>query len=425
MESATTELRVAVERPRTWARRLTITVPADRVARARADVVRRLAQRVRVPGFRKGRVPPGVLERQYGPAIDQEAVERVVGEAYREAIRREGLEPVSQVAVEEIDYRPGSDLTFRVAFEVWPEVVLNRLGGFRIRVERPEVEEADVDRVLERLRREHAAWRAVEGEPPVAGDVAVIELVRPGPDGAPGEPRRYRLALGEGRAAPELEQAVYALRPGEEAEVEVPVAGGEGSRERVRVRLLEAQRPELPALDDAFAARVGPFADLAALRAAVREDLERAADAEAEEEVRRQLVDHILEANPFEVPEAVVNRSLERLVPGERGADAERIAELRRLARPAVERSVKRALVLQRVAELEGLQPTEAEVEARIEELARRAGRPVAEVRARLERTGQRRALEEQILENKVFAFLASLSEVERGNPRRARGLEA
>src|SRR5690606_33301340 len=139
MAHDSSELKIAIEEPRAWARRLIITVPAERVARERGEVARRLAQRLKLPGFRKGRVPAQVLERKYGPAIESETVERIVGNAYREALRAEGLEPITQGSVEEVDYQPGSDLTFRVAFEIRPQIQLERLGGFQLVRERPEV----------------------------------------------------------------------------------------------------------------------------------------------------------------------------------------------------------------------------------------------------------------------------------------------
>src|SRR5262245_41830554 len=112
------ELKITVEKPATWSRRLTITIPAEQLEQEKQNTARRLASRGKLPGFRKGKVPATVLERRFGPAIEQETIERVMGEAYREAIKREGLQPISQAAIDAIDYQAGSDLTFKVDFEV-------------------------------------------------------------------------------------------------------------------------------------------------------------------------------------------------------------------------------------------------------------------------------------------------------------------
>jgi len=412
MAQESSNLKIAIEEPRTWARRLTITVPAERVERERGEVTRRLAQRLKLPGFRKGKIPAHVLERRYGPAIDSETVERVVGNAYREALRAEGLEPITQGSVEEVDYKPGSDLTFRVAFEIKPQIQLERLGGFQLVRERPEVRDEDVDRMIERLRAEHAVWRPIEDATPEDGDgveVELTELDKPEP-----KPERYRLVLGQGQAVPEVEALIRGLKVGEEAEGVVPVTNDGTTREEtVRVRLLAVRRPELPAVDDEWARSLGDFEDLAALRARIREDLQREADAAAERELRRQLIDRIVEANPFEVPDAMVEQYLDSILQPREGADAQRIAEVREAARPAAEQAIRRTLVLDRVAKMEGLEATPAEVDARVEEIASRVGRPVEEVRRQLSRSGRLNALADEITEEKVFEYLKSLSTVE------------
>jgi FKBP-type peptidyl-prolyl cis-trans isomerase (trigger factor) len=131
--------RVSVEKPAAWARRLTITVPADRIAREKKDAVQRLAKRVKLPGFRQGRVPAAVMEKKFGPAIEQEAIEKVIGDAYREALESEGLQPITQGIDRQHRVRAGHDLTFNVDLEVRPEVELERIGGFTVMREQPAV----------------------------------------------------------------------------------------------------------------------------------------------------------------------------------------------------------------------------------------------------------------------------------------------
>jgi len=418
MATQASEIKVVVEAPRPTARRLTITVPAERVERTRQETTRRLAQQVRVRGFRRGKVPAQILERQYGAVIQQETIERVMRDAYREALEREDLHPITQGEVEKVDYEPGADLTFDIAFEVQPEVRLERLGGFR--VERPAVEvtEEEVDRVVERLREQQAVWHPVEDGTALAGDLVTVEIT-PLEGEAAGQPRGYQIVLGEGHAVPDVEDAIRTLRPGEEGEFTVRTAegakteGASGMTQRVRIKVREVRRPELPALDDEFAKSVGDFSGLEELRERIRQDLTREAEREAEREVRHRLMDQILAANPVDVPEAMVNRYLDDLLRPGRGADPERVAQMREIARPGAEQALKRMLVVARVAEMEGLHATEEEVESRIQEIASRQGRSPEEVRTRLQKTGQLAALEQEITEDKVFEYLKSLSTIE------------
>ncbi|HEX6938788.1 MAG TPA: trigger factor [Longimicrobiales bacterium] len=418
MASDTSDLKVAVAEPRSWARRLTITVPGERVRREREEVTRRLARRIKLPGFRQGKVPPAVVERQFGAAIEQETLERVVGAAYREALDQQHFQPITQGEVENIEYAPGSDLTFDVEFEIRPVIELSRLGGFTIRRDRPEVTDAEVDRVLERVREQQAVWHPVEGEAPVAGDLVVVDITPVGAGAGSAKPRRYQIVLGQGEAVPAVEEAILTLMPGEERdftlELPDPEAGEGATREdRARIRLIEARRPELPELDDEFARSVGDFADLDTLRSRIREDLEREADAEAERTVRQRLLDAIVDANPFDVPDSLVNQYLQNLIAPKEGADPERVAQAREMARPAAEQALRRIMVIERVAEMEGLRATSAELDARIEAIAVRRGRPAGEVWAQLQKSGQLSRLEEEITEDKVFEYLKSQSTIE------------
>jgi trigger factor len=411
------ELKVAVEEPRTWSRRLTITVAAARVARERDDIARKLAQRLKLPGFRKGRIPTQVLEKKYGPAIERETLESVVSGAYREALQREQLQPITQASIDAVDWQPGSDLTFQAEFEVRPEIELARLGGFRIEAPRVSVTDAELDRVLEAIRADHATWHEVTDGTPTAGEQVTLEIT-PVTDAGAGEPRRYEIVLGEGQAVADVEAAVQTLTAGSEADFTIRLAeagseSGGGREQRVRIRLVDVKRPELPALDDALAQAAGDFPDLASLRARVREDMEKETAREVERETRRRLLEAVIEANPFELPAAMVDQYLDSVLQPRVEGDEARLAELREATRPAAEQALKRLLVVDRIAKLEGLEATASEVEERVEGLAERMGRPVAEVKTQLRKGGRLAALAEEITEDKVFSYLKSMSTIE------------
>jgi trigger factor len=342
----------------------------------------------------------------------------VVGEAYREAIQREGLQPITQAAVENIDYRSGSDLTFRVDFDVRPELELNRLGAFRLRREVPAVPEEAVDRVLQRLREQHALWRPVDAESPVLGDATRVEITPQEGDVAQ-TPRNYQIVMGEGQVRPEIEERIRTLKPGEtgEFDIELPEDTNDPASplksHHLRVHLAEVRRPEYPPLDDDFARSIGEFEDAAALRSQVRSNLEQEAEAQSHQDVRRQLVDQILQANAFDVPASMVERYLQQILRPRKGEDETRLQELRQAAWPAAEQAIKRMLLIERVAELEGLHATEDEIDARYQELAERHQRSVRDIRAQLKKEGRDREVEEQITEEKVFRYLESLSTIE------------
>ena len=420
------EIKVAVQEPKSWSRRLSITVPPERVKRTRSAIASQIANNVRLPGFRKGHVPQRVLEKQFGQSIEQETLDRLIQEAYREALDREGLRPITQGTVDNVHYHDGQELHFEVEFEVQPQVELGRIDGFTATRPTDEVGDDEVDAVLERLREDRAVWTPVEDRKPDYGDQVQVELTPVGEDGEPAEePRAYRFALGEGQAIPDIEEAILTLDVGGEGEFtvrfpeEFPDPEQAGKEERLRIKLNGVQRKELAEIDDDLARELGDFEDLAALRARIREDLAKAAEERAEAEVRNQLVEQIVDANPFDVPDSMVERYLDymtgqseeeraKLTPEQQ----EQISQWRQTLRPQAEQGLKRMMIVERIAEAHGLRATQDDIDARVEELAAQHGRTPSEVWLQLEKSGELQVLESQLTEDKVFDHLKSQNTV-------------
>ena len=411
------ELQVEIHNHGSWGRHLTITVPKDRLEAERHNAAQRLAKQVRLPGFRKGKVPTQVLEKKFGGAVEQEMLEKVMGNAYREIIQREGLQPITQAAIENVDYKPGEDLKFDVHFEVRPEVELNRLGGFTVRRPPVTVGDESVDRVVQRLREEHATWTPLaEGDAIVMGDMAVVEITAL--EGASAnQARRYQVTLGQEQVRPEIEEVIRTLAPGEQGEFTVDLPeGDEGSElkpHKIRINLIEAKRAQYPELTDEFAQSLGSFENMSTLRERIREDLDREAVTEAERAVRQDLISQIVDANPFEVPDSMVNQYLDQMIRPRKGEDPARMEEFKQAAYPGAQQALRRMLVIDRVADLESLRATPADLDQRMEEIASRVGQPVDALRNQFQKSGRLGEIEEQITEEKVFDYLKSLSTIE------------
>ncbi|HEX6924763.1 MAG TPA: trigger factor [Longimicrobiaceae bacterium] len=427
MPAETSDLTIAVQEPSAWSRRLTITVPAERVQHVRKEISRQVAQNARLPGFRKGKLPPSLIERQFGPSIDQETIDRTIQSAYREALETEGLNPITQGKVDKIEYQKGEALSFEVELEVRPEVQLQRTGGFSLQRPASDVSEEDVDAVLERLQNDRANWEPLpEGQKPVLENRVTVEITADEGEEA-AEPRTYRFILGEGQAIPAVEEAIMSLAANEEGDFTVtfpedfPDEERRGQQQNLHIRLLEASSKVLPELNDDFAKTIGEFEDLAALRARVLEDLQADAKERADAEVRRQLIDQIIQANPFELPRSMVERYLDELTghSHEDGHDHNHtpeeeaeIARFREQLRPQAEWSIKRLLIIDSVAEAEGLRATQDDIDRRVEELAERHNLTPTEVWLQLEKAGQLEVLERELTENKVFEHLLGQSTV-------------
>lgn len=425
----TTDLKIEMEEAERWNRRLSITVPADRVQRVRTSVAAQIGRTARLPGFRKGKLPAKIIEQRFGRSIDQETLDRTIQDAYREALSEEGLAPITQGQIDNVEYEAGEPLSFDVQFEVQPVIELARTNGFSAIRPKFEVGDDEVDAVIERLRDERASWEDIEAEAtPDFGDEVLVEILAGTGEDAE-EPRQYRFELGEGQAIPDVEEAIRTLTREGEGEFDVRFPDDfqdearQGAEEHMRIRLLDASRKVLPDLDAAFANEIGEFEDIAALRARIMEDLQQDAKQRSESDVRGQLLERIIEANSFEVPASMEERYLDHVFQPNRGRggdelenlspeDEQRFAEVRDQVRPQAQQALRRMLVLERLAEQEGLRATQDEIDERIDALAARHERSPSEVYIQLEKTGQLESLEREITEDKVFAHLASQNQI-------------
>ena len=398
---------------------LEVTVPNALVEAERAAVTREHASKVKLRGFRKGRVPPGVIRKRFGPMIEEEAVGRAIRAACDEAISSRGLKPVTDVDVTEVRFGRVDPLTFKASFEARPEIPLGRLGGFRVERPRVEVREGAVDRIVERIRREHTVWRTSPKGRPEPGDSVTVWMTRLDGEGREGdESHRYDLTLGEGQALPDVEEAIRSLTTGQEGDFDVIFReGGDGEvprdeRRRMRIALVSRRVPELPEADDAFARAVGEFEDLEEMRGRIADDLAREARSRAEAEVDERLMAMVVEANPFEVPGSMVEGYTDTVIGEAVGLDPAELREAREGLRPASEFAVRRGLLVGRIADEYDLHATPAEVSAQVRALAKGAGEPAGRVRARLRETGGLRKLERRLTEAKLFRFLREQSRI-------------
>lgn len=428
MAVASTDLQITVQEPASTSRRLSITVPRDRVRRTRSAVMAQIANNARLPGFRQGKLPPRILEQRFGPTIEQETLDRVIQQAYREAVESQGLRPISQGSIDNVEYEPESDLRFDAEFEVQPEVELARVSGFTATRPVAEINPDEIEAVLDRVRNEQGSWEPLESGRPGVGDQVTVEITQQGDD-PEGEPRTYRFVIGEGQAIPDVEQAIQSLAPGEEGVFtarfpdDFPDTTQAGQEQQLHIRLSSAETKRLPELDDEFARSLGEFEDLAALRSRVEQDVRAESERNSEAQVRGQILEQILDANRFAVPPSMVERYLDamtghadneehRTQHNHSPEELQRLEQMRVVLRPQAEYQLKRMLVVERLADRENLRATQNEIDARVEEIARRNNHEASQVWLQLEKSGQLQALEAEITEDKVFEYLKSQNTV-------------
>jgi trigger factor len=397
-------------------RHVKVSIPVEAVRDAEQQAARRYASTVRLPGFRPGKAPTTVVRKKFGEAIRQEALETLVREAYQEFIEKESIKVAAQPHVHDLKFEEGKPLTFELHLEVRPTIDLARTSGFRIDRPVAAVTDDQLDQQLEQIRDEKATWTPVT-EKPLSGDMVNVQIATGDSSASGGEGKSYPIVLGAGQAIPGIEELIMEAAPGETVErlvkwpEDFPDEEQRGKTKKVRIAVNEVKRKSAPLLDDAFAREVGDFDSLAALKAAVRTDMERQAEREVEASVRQQLIDQIISANAFDVPKSWVQQFVQNYAEAYQVPEPQReqfAGEFRAMA----ERQIRRDLVIETIAEKEGLAATEKDLDDRIAEQAEKRGMNPGQIYAQLEKSGRLKEMERSITEDKVFKWLLDRNDV-------------
>ena len=418
--AGTSGLDVAVEIGDGWSRRLTITVAPERVASARAKERNRLAKSIRLKGFRKGRVPPDVVEQRFGLELDQIVQERLIEEAYREAVDSTEITPAGAASVSNVHYAQGERLTFQADVEIMPSVELSRIGGFKLKRDTRPVTDEEVQEIFDRVLADFADWKTVERQGVEGDQVAVrVAPLAEGEEDPASEAKPYRFVLGSGQALPDVEQAITTLLPGGSGSFMVEFPGESEGEELEKRELFIAvdtvEEQVLPELDDELVKRVtgGAQETTAELEEVVRADLAKHHEEESEGKLRGAILEAVIEANSFSLPASLVERYLDGMLRAPEDSDGDELRQARESLAPHAERQIKEEMILDRLIEREGFQAGDEEVERKIEELAERSKMAPGAVRRRLEKEGQLESLRRNLAVDRAFEFLKSQSEIE------------
>lgn len=411
------EIQITATKAEGAERRLQVAVPAARVAEARNKAAARVSKQVRIPGFRPGKAPAAMVKKAYAQAIDQEAVDQLLREAFEAVLAQEKLDLATQPHAHDVKFGEDQSLSFELHCEVRPTIALSKLEGFRVMRPKSDVTDEMVQEQLDRLLEQRATWTPVEGKP-AEGDLVTVTLATAEDDGTIPEGREYRLVMGAGQAIAGIEEMVLSMSIGETKEQPVkwpedfPDEAQRGKTKPVRATLSEIKKKSVPPLDDAFAAEMGDFASLDALKETIRTDLGENLVREADAAARTQLLDEIVTANPFDLPPSWVKQMVQAYAEAYR-IPQEEILKFGDEIKGMAERQVRRDLIIDTLAEKESLVATEADVDAKVAELAGKRGEDAGKMYASLQKAGRLRELERGITEDRVFAWLLERNTIE------------
>jgi trigger factor len=429
---------VRVEELEGWKRKLIIGLSEAAVADKAKELLAEVAKGATAPGFRKGKVPAAMLEASHGAATQAEALRMLAGGAYADAVREADIHPICDPVVELDEEIKDGQYTLTATVEVRPEIEPKDYENLEFTERVPVVTNEDVDRYVEGLREERAELLQVT-RPAAEGDVVVLDYVPLGDDGEPmseSKTEDYICELGGGQVPPEIEEALKGAGPGEEKTVAVTypddfreesLAGREVS---FTISVKDVRQKRLPAVDDDFAKACGPFETMLDLRVRVRNGLEARAKSWARGRLEEEIVREIIERNPFELPECLMENRLRTMYwrstgqheaaasQGSNGPtpeppdDLEVPEEFAKVYRPVVEHQLRAGLLLGKIAEKHGTEVTKEDIEARVGQIAEAQGKKPDELMNDLAGTDALSRMEDELWLEKVHEYLVSVSRV-------------
>lgn len=408
--------------PRSSRQSLEIVVPVPDVEAETERVVASLQKKVRIPGFRPGKVPADLIRSRYQSDIRHEVLEKLLPRHFFERAEREGLAVVGTPNVKDVHFEKGQPLKFTAEFEVAPSIELKEYKELTVPYQDPEITDEDVARRLEQLRQQKAEYVNVDPRPLESGDYAVVALESLAGVEQPVRQDELILEIGGDETLSDFTANLLGASPGDEKEFDVryPEDYGQaklaGKTVRFHARVKGIRRKEVPEANDEFARDLGDYQNLEEVREAVRKALFAERQFFAQQEAKNKLVEQLVEAHEFPVPEAFVDRQIELQVErnlemlAAEGVDPRSVkldwAKVKESQRDKAVRDVKASLLINKIADAEQIYATQDEVDREVQRLARQAREPVAATRKRLEKEDAIRNIASRIRTEKTLEFL-------------------
>ena len=427
---------------------LTFEIEPEIVEKEVEKRARDYARKVRIPGFRPGKVPPDVIKKRFRTQVLEDAAEAIVNRVVFEELEGRGLRPLASPKVTDLKIDESQPMTFRAVFETLPIVELPEYRGLGVKARKAEVTDEQVDTDVERLREEAARYDPVEPRPAETGDFAILDVKwmltgqaataaseagftpakRAGVQGGAAQRPLARhdenvlVEVGASDNHKELNAALVGMSPGETKQVHVVTEEAQQSPPKAEravdytVTLKDIKKKVVPSADDEFAKDLGEFGSLAELREAVRKRLLAAEERKVDREVRNALVEALVEKATFEVPETLVDRHMsartenaargllyQGIDPTKAGVDWK---DYREAQRDDSVKAAKADVILDEIARREGIDVLESDVDAEVARLAERLRKPKETLRRQMEKEGDLSALRARIREDKTLDLL-------------------
>ncbi|MCK0473557.1 trigger factor [Halalkalibacter sp. APA_J-10(15)] len=409
---------------------LTVEVEAEKVNDALDQAFKKVVKKVNVPGFRKGKVPRSLFEKQFGvESLYQDALDILLPGEYAQAVEEAGIEPVDRPEIDIETMEKGSNLTFTAKVTVKPEVELGDYKGLEVEEPDTNVTDEDVEAELTTLQERQAELVVLEDGEIAEGDTVVFDF-EGFVDGEPfegGQADNYSLEIGSGQFIPGFEEQMIGLKAGDEKDVEVTfpeeyhAENLAGKPATFKVKVHDIKRKQLPELDDEFAKDANEEVEtLDELKASLKEKLQKDKEHQADHQVRDALVQQASENATIDVPEAMVNSEVDRMLQEfeqrlqAQGMNLEMYfqfsgqdeAAMRQQFQEDAGKRVRMNLTLEAISEAESLEASDEDVDKEIEKMAEMYKRSADEIKGLLAAQGGVDSLKADLKVQKAVEFL-------------------
>ncbi|MBN1578400.1 MAG: trigger factor [Chitinispirillaceae bacterium] len=412
-------MKTTVSEPESWKRLVNVEIPEEDVRKAFDEKLKTYRHDMKLPGFRPGKVPENLIRQRFGPSIRTEIIDEFIQNAFREACKEHTIVPVAAPRVVDLKSGEGEPLAFSVETEVDPAIDITGYQKLKIRPSPKKLKDNDVDAALQNLR-ERLATFADADRPVKKGDYIKLEYVRVVIDG---EDRKditnptHPVEVGGEDGLKDFHKGITGHAAGETVALTVKfpnnysegdVAGKTGE---FTVKLLAVQEKILPEISEEFLKKLGGFADETALRAKIRDDLEKEESQRAKDEAHYKAIDALIKENDFEVPPARIEQYIDYMYqealkykrPEHAAPQREEVAER---YRDAAVNSFKRQRIIDAVAEKEHIKPAQKEVDAEIARIAETYQQDFETLKQALRKNGTTLRIRDEIRERKTLDYL-------------------
>ena len=406
--------------------KLSFEIEAEKFDEAMKKVYLKTAKYFNVPGFRKGKAPMQMVEKQYGASIFYEdTFNELVPEIYDEAIKANNVEAVSRPQIDIQQMEKGKNLIFTAIVQVIPEVKLGKYKGIELNKIEYNVSDEDIEHELGHMQEKNSRIVTVEDRPVEPKDITVIDFEAF--DG--GKAEKHELEIGSNTFIPGFEDQIIGMRIEEEKDINVKFPEEYFSKDLAgkdatfKVKLHEIKKKELPELDDEFAKDVSEFDTLEELKNSIKEKIQTENDSRAKYETEESAIKAVCENTAIDIPSAMIDNEIENMIQDVKtrlsyqGLSIEQYlkminkteADMRNEFKEQAERSVKSRLVLDAIAKAEKLENSEEEIAEKIKEMAENYGKKEEEL---LKNEQLKNYLEENMKTEKAIKFIVENAKI-------------